>query len=99
MESGELSLLGFSKSELIERTRVQAGAVIDPYALISNGKRPLTAKDIGDVEYQLFDRVTFRKILDNYPGHAERLQDYLREEINRTVGTLNGVAARLDFIQ
>ena len=99
LESGELSLLGFSKGELIERTRLQAGAVIDPYALISNGKRPLTAKAIGDVEYQLFDRVTFRKILDNYPGHAERLQDYLREEINRTVGTLNGVAARLDFIQ
>ena len=99
LESGELSLLGFSKSELIERTRVQAGAVIDPYALISNGKRPVTAKAIGDVEYQLFDRVTFRKVLDNYPGHAERLQDYLREEINHTVGTLNGVAARLDFIQ
>ena len=99
LESGELSLLSYSKGEMAERVRLQAGAVVDPYALISNGKRPVTAKAIGDVAYQSFDRVTFRKVLDNYPGHAERLQDYLREEINRTVGTLNGVAARLDFIQ
>jgi len=73
--------------------------VIDPYALITSGKRPVTAKAVGDVEYQLLDRAVFRKVLENYPGHAERLQEYLSEEITRTVGTLNGVAARLDFIQ
>ena len=99
LESGELSLLARSKGELVERVRLQAGGVIDPYALISNGKRPVTAKAVGDVEYLLLDRSVFRKVLENYPGHAERLQDYLREEINNTVGSLNGVAARLDFIQ
>ena len=99
LESGELSLLAHSKGEMVERTRLQAGAVVDPYALITSGKRPVTAKAVGDVKYQLFERSVFRKILENYPGHAERLQDYLREEINHTVGTFNGVAARLDFIQ
>ena len=99
LESGELSLLVHSKGEMVERVKLQAGAVVDPYALVTSGKRPVTAKAVGDVKYQLLDRSVFRKVLENYPGHAERLQDYLREEINRTVGTLNGVAARLDFIQ
>ena len=99
LESGELSLLAISKGEMVERVRLKSGAVIDPYALITSGKRPITAKAVGNVEYQLLDRAVFRKVLENYPGHAERLQDYLREEINRTVGTLNSVAARLDFIQ
>ncbi|MEP3630391.1 MAG: cyclic nucleotide-binding domain-containing protein [Hyphomicrobiales bacterium] len=99
LESGELSLLARSKGEMVERVKLQAGAVVDPYALVTSGKRPVTAKAVGDVKYQLLDRSVFRKVLENYPGHAERLQDYLREEINRTVSTLNGVAARLDFIQ
>jgi len=99
LESGELSLLVYSKGEMSERVRLQPGAVVDPYALVTSGKRPVTAKAVGDVEYQLLERSVFRKILENYPGHAERLQDYLQEEINRTVGSLNGVAARLDFIE
>lgn len=99
LESGELSLLVLSKGEMVERVSLQPGAVIDPYALITSGKRPVTAKAVGNVEYQLLDRLTFRKVLENYPGHAERLQDYLQQEITRTMGTLNGVAARLDFIQ
>lgn len=99
LESGELSLLAHSKGEMVERVKLQAGAVVDPYALVTSGTRPVTAKAVGDVKYQLLDRSVFRKVLEDYPGQAERLQDYLREEINRTVGTLNGVAARLDFIQ
>ena len=99
LESGELSLLAHSKGEMVERVKLQAGAVVDPYALLTSGTRPVTAKAVGDVKYQLLDRSVFRKVLEDYPGQAERLQDYLREEINRTVGTLNGVAARLDFIQ
>ena len=99
LESGELSLLAHSKGEMVERVKLQAGAVVDPYALVTSGTRPVTAKAVGDVKYQLLDRSVFRKVLEDYPGQAERLQDYLREEINGTVGTLNGVAARLDFIQ
>ena len=99
LESGELSLLAHSKGEMVERVKLQAGAVVDPYALVTSGTRLVTAKAVGDVKYQLLDRSVFRKVLEDYPGQAERLQDYLREEINRTVGTLNGVAARLDFIQ
>ena len=98
LESGELSLLAYSKGEMVERMRLQAGAVVDPYALVTNGKRPVTAKAVGDVKYQLLDRLIFRKVLENYPGHAERLQEYLSEEIIHTVSSLNGVAARLDFI-
>jgi len=99
LDRGNLSLLTLVKGEMVERAKLEAGAVIDPYSLISEGKRPVTVKAVGDVTYQIFDRHTFRKVLETYPGHAERLQDYLRDEINRTVGTLNGVASRLDFIQ
>lgn len=99
LESGKLSLSSFLKGEIVERVVLEPGAIVDPYSLISSGKRPVTAKALGDVEYREFDRPTFLKVLENYPGHAERLQDFLRDEIAKTVGTLNGVAARLDFIQ
>lgn len=95
---GGLSLQMLVKGELRERSVLHEGALIDAYALISEMRRSATAKAVGDVRALLLDRKTFRRVLENYPGLAEKIQDFLAKDIDRTVRSLNNVAVRLDFL-
>lgn len=95
---GALSLQMLVKGELRERSVLREGALIDAYALISEMRRSATAKSVGDVRALLLDRKTFRKVLENYPELAEKIQDFLAKDIDQTVRSLNSIAARFDFL-
>ena len=95
---GSLSHMELVDGELTERNRLEAGAIVDPYALISDMRRSYTAKSSGELTYLLLDRVTFLKVMNTYPDLAERVQDYLSDDIASVASSLTGVAARLDFI-
>ncbi|MEO1067452.1 MAG: Crp/Fnr family transcriptional regulator, partial [Pseudomonadota bacterium] len=97
--TGRVSLQALVKDELSERSQVGEGTIIDPYALISQTRRGTTAKAVGDVSYLVLDRATFRRVLEEFPDVAERLQAYLADHIEHTVTSLKGVAARLDVLE
>lgn len=99
LTQGEISLNGFKADKMVEYVRVASGGLVDVYALISKKKRSLTAKAMGNISYLLLDRKTFLKIMESYPDLAEKMQDYLREDVKTTVSSLNSVAARLEFIK
>lgn len=95
---GALSLQEYVNGAMKERDRLGPGAIADPYALMSEIRRAYTAKAVGDVDYMALDRVTFLKIMQNYPDMAQKVQDYLADDIERIVSSLTGVADRLDVL-
>ncbi|MEP3524280.1 MAG: cyclic nucleotide-binding domain-containing protein [Hyphomicrobiales bacterium] len=95
---GSLSQMELVNGELKERRRLKAGSIVDPYALISDIRRSFTAKAVGDLSYMLLDRPTFMKAMTNYPDLAQRVQDYLSDDITRVASSLSNVASRLDYI-
>lgn len=95
---GRVSLESIVSGERRERAVLKSGDIADPYALISDVRHSNTGRAVGPVRYILLDRPTFRKVLENYPDMAERVRDYLANDIENTVTSLSGVASRLDFL-
>ena len=95
---GAISQLQLLNGEMVESGRLEAGTIIDPYALISDTKRTFTAKAVGELTYMSLDRKVFLKVMENYPDLAERVQDHLSDDITQTASTLTKVASRLDRI-
>lgn len=95
---GSLSKIELVDGEMKERVRFESGTIVDVYTLISDKRRSYTAKAVGDLNYMLLDRSTFLKVMKNYPELAQRVQDYLSDDITRFASSLSGVAARLDYL-
>lgn len=95
---GALSLQELVNGEMRERSLIMPDSLADPYALISDIKRSYTGKAVGSLSFLMLERATFLKVLKTYPELALKIQDYLADDIEQTVGLLNKVAKRLDYL-
>jgi len=96
---GSLSLQKLVAGEMRERARLAVDGILDPHALISDVRRGYTAQAVGETDYLTLDRATFLKIMQAYPELAERVQDYLADNIEHLASSLQDVADRLDNFQ
>jgi CRP-like cAMP-binding protein len=74
------------------------GVLIGAMSLVVDGKREATATAVGDVSVIMIRRQVFRRMLDEYPDVARRLQDRFAAELQATTAALLQVRQRLDRI-
>lgn len=75
------------------------GRLIGEVALIVEGERPATAVALGEVDVIQIRRPLFRRMLDEYPDVAERLQARFAARLTETTRALMAVKSRLDRIR
>lgn len=95
---GFLSQMELVGGEMKERRRLSVGTIVDPYALISETRRTYTGKAFGELTYMVLERASFLKVMENYPDLAERVQDYLSDDIADVTASFSKVASRLDCL-
>jgi CRP-like cAMP-binding protein len=78
--------------------RVGPGGFVDEFALITEGQRAVTATAVGDVTAIVIRRPLFRRMLDEYPEIARRLQARIAANLADTAAALATVKARLDSL-
>lgn len=76
----------------------EAGALLDDLALIVEGQRAETATAVDDVTAIVIRRPLFRRMLEEYPDIAGKLQLRIASNLVRTTSALMSVKARLDAL-
>jgi CRP-like cAMP-binding protein len=76
----------------------EAGALLDALALIVEGQRAETATAVDDVTAIVIRRPLFRRMLEEYPDIAGKLQLRIASNLVRTTSALMSVKARLDAL-
>jgi CRP-like cAMP-binding protein len=92
--SGRVALTSPGRAEPVEIAA--AGSLIGELALIVDGERSLTATAIGDVETIVIRRPLFRRMLDEYPEVAARMQARMAAQLRATTAALLKVRDILD---
>jgi CRP-like cAMP-binding protein len=78
--------------------RVGPGLLIDELALVVDGQRSATATAVDDVAAIVIRRPLFRRMLDEYPDIARKLQLRIATNLVGTTSALMSVKARLDAL-
>lgn len=79
-------------------SRVGTGELIDPFSMISLTRRSHTAKADDNVSYMVIDRNTFHRVMEEFPNHAESIQDAIQEDMEETVTSLLRISRKLDAL-
>ena len=73
----------------------EAGALLGAMSLVVSKPRPVTVKAVDAVETLFVPRSAFLKLLDQYPGLAERTADRIRRELTGYLGAIEKVRGRM----
>ncbi|MEM8798393.1 MAG: Crp/Fnr family transcriptional regulator [Pseudomonadota bacterium] len=94
--TGALDLEAYVSGKPVSRGRIEAEAVIDPYAMIVPSKRTETGRASGEISYLTIDRGILRRVISEYPEVAEVMHDFIARHMSETVTEVNRIARRID---
>jgi len=77
---------------------VGRGALLGELALITETKRPCTAVALEPSALLRISRTIFMRTVESYPDAAVRLASALSQQMNATLGELDGVRQRLEAL-
>ena len=77
---------------------VGIGTLLGELALITETKRPCTAVALEPTELLRIPRIIFMRTVESYPDAAVRLASALSQQMNATLGELDGVRQRLESL-
>lgn len=94
--AGEVTVIRESARGTVDEGRFGIGTILGEMALLAGGKRPASARAIGDADALEISRAMFHRLLEEYPDVAARLHGMVSQRMRALMDDLARVKRRFE---